>query len=85
MEFLLSVSKEVRVTGKCSTVHDLFQNGQHLDIFKRRYATIYKKYKIHTHTLKTIYNTQNYKHNKVHVLHTLKTQNVNSNLTKNVK
>ena len=50
MEFLLSVSKEVRVTGKYSTVHDLFQNGQHLDIFKRQYATIYKKHKIHTHT-----------------------------------
>ena len=31
---------------------------------------------IHTYlSLNTIHNTQNYKHNKVHVLHTLKTQN----------
>ena len=34
--------------------------------------------KTHTHT-------QNYKHNKVHVLHTLKTQNEYLNITKNLK
>ena len=38
----------------------------------------------HTHTFKTIHYTQNYKHNKVHVLHTFKTQNGNFNLTKNL-
>jgi hypothetical protein len=47
-------------------------------------TTIHTKHKI-THTLKTIHNTQNYKHNKVHVLHTLKAQNGNFNLTKNLK
>jgi hypothetical protein len=31
-----------------------------------------KKTQNNTHTFKTIHNTQNYKHNKVHVLHTLK-------------
>jgi hypothetical protein len=34
-----------------------------------------KKKHTHTHTLKTIHNTQNYKQNKVHALHTLQTQN----------
>ena len=36
--------------------------------------TTQKEQKI-THVLKIMHNTQNYKHNKVHVLHTLKTQN----------
>ena len=35
-----------------------------------------KKTHTHTHILKTIHNTQNYRHNKVHVRHTLQTQNV---------
>ena len=35
-----------------------------------------KKNAKNTLTFKTIHNTQNYKHNKVHVLHTLKIQNV---------
>jgi hypothetical protein len=37
-----------------------------------------------THTLKTIHNTQNYKHNKLQVLHTLKRGNGAFNLTKNL-
>jgi hypothetical protein len=50
-------------------------------------TTVHKRKKKHkmTHTLKTIHNTQNYKHNKVHVPCTLKTQNGNFNLTKNLK
>ena len=50
-------------------------------------TTIHKKHKItQTHALITIHNTQNYKHNKVHVLHTLKTQKWNYfNPTKNLK
>jgi hypothetical protein len=43
-----------------------------------------KKHKI-TLTHSKQYTTQHYKHNKVYVLHTLKTQNGNLSLTKNLK